>query len=173
MAGIQFQPKSLVADTSSLIYLAKSSIIRPFLQTFHVIIPPSVFRECVQRGYAGSDEINGLREQGQLLVQSVRKDPRLALRLPRGGEREVIALFYQLGPDGVLIDDGDGVKVCRSRGIPFVSALLIPSLLLTKKALSPREAKKALEKIIEVGRYSRRVILFAREVFGEACSLQN
>ncbi|NIQ40371.1 MAG: hypothetical protein GTN81_17570 [Proteobacteria bacterium] len=173
MAGIQFQPESLVADTSSLIYLAKSSIIRPFLQTFHVIIPPLVFQECVQRGYAGSDEINGLREQGQLLVQSVREDPRLPLKRPRGGEREVIALFYQLGPDGVLIDDRDGVNVCRSLSIPFVSALLVPSLLITKKVLSPREARRALEKIINVGRYSQRVVLFARDVFGEACSLQN
>ena len=108
MTGALFRGNFLVADTSSLIYLARSSIIRPFLRAFHVTIPPLVYQECVQKGYPGSDEIRGLRQEGWLCVHPVREDSALALRLPKGGEREVIILFYQLGPDGILIDDGDG-----------------------------------------------------------------
>jgi len=170
MTGSLFHANYLVADTSSLIYLAKSSIIGPFLRAFHVTIPPSVYQECVHKGYPGSDEIKGLRHEGWLCVHPVREDSALALRLPKGGERDVIILFYQLGPDGILIDDGDGVKACRRRSIPFVSALVIPSLLLMKKAIGRREAEESLEKIVKNGRYSQRVIFFARKVLLEACS---
>lgn len=170
MAGPLFQPKSLVADTSSLIYLAKSSIIQPFLKTFDVTIPPRVFRECVQDGYPGSNEIERLRNEGRLSVHPIGESVQ-ALRVLRGGEREVITLFYELRPDGILIDDGTGVKACRRHGIPFISALLIPSLLLLKKAIGVREAEDSLERVVEVGRYSQRVILFARIVLSEARSL--
>jgi hypothetical protein len=99
----------------------------------------------------------------------VRENPNVNVRLPRGGEREAILLFYQLGSDGILIDDGAGVKVCRSRGIPFVSALLIPSLLLRKGAIGTGEAEESLEKIVQIGRYSPGVVLFARKVLSRAC----
>ncbi len=169
MAPVPFHGNSLVADTSSLIYLAKSSIISPFLRVFHVTVPPLVYQECVHTGYPGSDEIMGLQQEGRLSVNPVREDSDLSLGVLKGGEREVILLFFQLGSDGILIDDGEGVKVCRKRGIPFVSALLIPSLLLMKKALGAGEAEASLEKIVEIGRYSRGVVLFARTAFWEAC----
>ncbi len=170
MAGVPFHGNSLVADTSSLIYLAKSSIIRPFLGAFHVAIPPAVYRECIHPGYPCSNEIKRLRQEGRFSIHPVREDSEFNTRLLKGGEREVIILFYQLGPDGILIDDGDGVKTCRSRGIPFVSALLIPSLLLVRGAIGPREAEESLERIIDVGRYSQRVILFAqRTLLGAFC----
>ncbi|NIO04609.1 MAG: hypothetical protein GTN74_08340 [Proteobacteria bacterium] len=171
MAGPPFQPKSLVADSSSLIYLAKSSIIRPFLQAFDVTIPPLVLRECVQDGYPGSNEIERLRKEGRLSVHPTGESVR-ALTILRGGEREVITLFYELRPDGILIDDGAGVKACRRRGIPFISALLIPSLLLLKKAIGVKEAEESLERVVEVGRYSQRVVFVARIVLSEACGLQ-
>lgn len=173
MAGVRFYGNSLVADTSSLIYLAKSSLIHPFVRAFHVTVPPLVYQECIHKGYPGSDEIKGLRQQGWLSIHPVRGDSDLNLGLPKGGEREAILLFYQLGPDGILIDDGDGVKACRSRGIPFVSALLVPSLLLMKNAIGTGEAEESLERIVEVGRYSRPVILFARKVLWEVCSQEN
>lgn len=170
MADVRFHGNSLVADTSSLIYLAKSFIIRPFLRAFHVTIPPAVYRECVHPGYPCSDEIKGLRQEGRLSIHPVREDLEFDVRLLKGGEREVIILFYQLGPDAILIDDGDGVRTCRSHGIPFVSALLIPCLLLTKKAIGPSEAAESLERIVGVGRYSQRVIAFARRALLEAYS---
>jgi len=170
MAEVPFQGNFLVADTSSLIYLAKSSLIQPFLRAFHVTIPPLVYQESSLKGYPGSDEIKGLIREGQLRVHPVREDSDLDLGLPKGGERDTIILFYQLGPDGILIDDGEGVKACRSRGIPFVSALLIPSLLLMKKAIGPMEAEESMKKIVAVGRYSQRVILFARKALWEVCS---
>jgi len=165
------QPRSLVADTSSLIYLAKSSIIRPFLEAFEVTIPPLVFRECVKEGYPGSDQIERLQKEGRLSVHPIRVSVQ-TLRILRGGEREVIALFYELGPDGILIDDGAGVKACRKCGIPFISALLIPCLLLQKNAIGAREAEASLDRVVEVGRYSQHVILFARTALSEARSLQ-
>ena len=169
MAAVVFKRDFLVADTSSLIYLAKSSLIRPFLQVFRVSIPPLVYKESSPKGYPGSDEIVRLIRQGRLCVHPVRGDATLHLGLPKGGEREAIILFYQLEPDGLLIDDGEGVKACRSLGIPFVSALLVPSLLLMRKAIEPREAEETLERIVAVGRYSQGVILFARKALAEAC----
>jgi predicted nucleic acid-binding protein len=162
------QGDSLVADTSSLIYLAKSSIIRPFVQVFRVAVPPIVYEECIHQGYPGSDEIRTLRKEGGLSVHPVMNDDWVGRDLPGGGEREVIQLFYQLRPDGVLIDDGDGVKACRNRGIPFVSALLIPSLLLVRDVIGPREAEESLEIIVRVGRYSEHVVLFARRALSDA-----
>ena len=167
MTSALFQGNSLIADTSSLIYLAKSSLIHAFVRAFHVTIPPLVYRECVHKGYPGSDTIKGLRQKGWLSVHPVRKDPKLKLGLPTGGEGEVILLFYQLNRDGILIDDGQGVKVCRSRGIPFASALLVPSLLLVKNAIGTRQAEESLEQIVGVGRYSQRVIRFARTVLSD------
>jgi hypothetical protein len=61
------------------------------------------------------------------------------------------------------------VKACRSRGIPFASAVLVPSLLLRKKVIDMREAQESLERIIGVGRYSQRVILFARTALLDVC----
>lgn len=167
MARALFSVNSFVADASSLIYLTKSSILRPFLRVFRVTVPLSVYQECVPDGYPGSDEIRELRKNGELSVHPVRESPDLQLALLRGGERDAIVLYYQLSLDGLLIDDGYAVKVCRNRGIPFVSALLIPSLLLMKKAIGTKKAEESLEKIVEVGRYSERVIIFARNVFAE------
>ena len=168
MAAVVFKRNFLVADTSSLIYLTKSSLIRPFLQAFHVAIPPLVYKESSPKGYPGSDEIERLIGQGRLCVHPVREDGTLHLGLPKGGEREAIMLFYQLEPDGLLIDDGEGVKACRSLGIPFVSALLVPSLLLMRRAIEPTEAEEFLKRIVAVGRYSQHVIIFAREALAEA-----
>ena len=170
MTGFPSHGRSLVADASSLIYLAKSSLIRPFAQTFSVTVPSLVYQECVQKGYPGSDLIKALQQKGWLCVRPVREDSFLPLALPEGGEREVITLYYQLAPDGVLIDDGVGVKICRNRGIPFISALLIPSLLFTRKAIGKREAEESLEKIVKVGRYSQNVIRFARNTLSRACT---
>lgn len=168
MAAVVFKRNFLVADTSSLIYLTKSSLIRPFLQAFHVAIPPLVYKESSPKGYPGSDEIERLIGQGRLCVHPVREDGTLHFGLPKGGEREAIMLFYQLEPDGLLIDDGEGVKACRSLGIPFVSALLVPSLLLMRRAIEPTEAEEFLKRIVAVGRYSQHVIIFAREALAEA-----
>lgn len=162
MAWIPFQGNSLVADTSSLIYLAKGTIIRPFVQSFQVSVPPSVYRESIRAGYPGSEEIRGLVREGLLTIRPVRENPQLNRKLPKGGERDVIVLFYQLGTDGILIDDGAGVKACRNRDIPFLSALLVPSILLVKRAIGGEQAESSLNKIEKIGRYSQEVILFAR-----------
>ncbi len=167
MAWIPFQGNSLVADTSSLIYLAKGAIIRPFVRSFQVTVPPSVYQESICEGYPDSEEIRGLVREGLLTVQPVRENPYLNPDLPKGGERDVIVLFYQLGTDGILIDDGAGVKACRKRGIPFLSALLVPSLLLLKRAIGGEEAKNSLNEIEKIGRYSQEVILFARTCFSQ------
>ncbi|MBW2058396.1 MAG: hypothetical protein JRH07_00255 [Deltaproteobacteria bacterium] len=164
MVAFRFKGDRLVADSSSLIYLAKSSLIRPFVGAFDVVVPALVFRECVRSGYPGSDEIRGLRREGLLSVRGICGDLESHLRLPRGGEREAIILFYQLGPDGLLIDDREGVRFCLRRGIPFLSALLVPSLLVVREIIGAEEARKSLERIVEVGRYSGSVIFFAREV---------
>jgi hypothetical protein len=164
MSRLPFQGSSFVADSSSLIYLAKSSLIEAFIRTFHVTIPPLVYQECVNNTYPGSDTIKALGQKGSLLIQPIRGNVELDFQVPRGGEGDVMILFYQLGPDAILIDDGEGVKACRSRGIPFVSAILIPSLLLTRSIIDMREAEESLERIVHVGRYSKPVILFARRV---------
>jgi predicted nucleic acid-binding protein len=168
MVWIPFCGNSLVADASSLIYLAKASIIRSFLESFEVTVPPSVYRELVREGYPHSEKIRRLSEDGSLVIQPVKKHPGLNPTLLRGGERDVILLFYQLGSDGILIDDGAGVRACRQCGIPFVSALLVPSLLLIKDTIDAKQAKKSLDKIEEIGRYSREVILYARTCFSQA-----
>jgi hypothetical protein len=167
MAWIPFQGNSLVADTSSLIYLAKGAIIRPFVRFFQVTMPPSVYQESICEGYPDSEEIRRLVREGLLTIQPVRENPHLNLELPKGGERDVIVLFYQLGTDGILIDDGAGVKACRKRDIPFLSALLVPSILLLKRAIGGEEAESSLNKIEKIGRYSQEVILFARTYFSQ------
>jgi len=168
MVWMPFCGNSLVADTSSLIYLAKASIIRSFLESFEVTVPPSVHRELIREGYPHSEEIRRFSEEGFLAIQPVKKPSGLNPTFLKGGERDVIILFYQLGSDGILIDDGAGVRTCRKHGIPFVSALLVPSLLLIKNTIDAKQAKKSLDKIERIGRYSREVILFARTCFFQA-----
>jgi hypothetical protein len=163
-----FYGNSLVADTSSLIYLAKASIIQPFLESFEVAVPPSVHRELIREGYPHSEEIRRMAQKGFLSTHPVRRDPRLNPILLRGGERDVIFLFYQLGSDGILIDDGAGVRFCRKQGIPFVSALLVPSLLLMRNVIDAKEAATSVDKIERIGRYSQKVILFARTCLSQA-----
>lgn len=155
----------VAADSSSLIYLSKAGLLLPFSQLVHLIISERVFGECTYLPWAeDAEEINGLVQQKKILVHSV---PEFWLSTPPSlgqGERSTIELWYLSNADEMLIDDRQGIKICKQWKIPFICAILVPTILWRHNLLScPEEALDLVEKICQIGRYAQWIIDYTKE----------
>ena len=105
-----------------------------------------------------------MAERGQIRVQS---DPALRERPGMAGldsgESSAILLFYAGQGDFLITDDGRAARYCRKSGIPFINALLFPVVLQLAGLWDDAASRRAMAEILETGRYSSRVVAFARE----------
>jgi len=158
--------KILVADASSLILLTKTGVLSILCETASMMIPASVEREvcgpAAMKKHADAVIVSGLIESGKIQVESVRLRRRLHVSLGRG-EREAILLFLQEDADLILTDDGRAIRACRMLKIPFSASPRIVLDLQQAGRMSRKDARRALEKLSVLGRYSIDVIAAAFE----------
>jgi predicted nucleic acid-binding protein len=99
-------------------------------------------------------------DEGLLRVASVRSRRKLPLALGRG-EAAAIRLFLQERADLLLTDDGRAIRTCRLLAIPFTTTPRVVVDLHRDGALDTATARRALEKLAVVGRYTREIIAAA------------
>jgi predicted nucleic acid-binding protein len=115
----------VVADTSPINYLVllEYTAVLPALYT-RVLIPPAVVREL--RDVEAPEPVRAWAADLPTWCEVRRPTAHVeteALAHLGGGEREAIALAQQVRADLLLIDEADGRRVARSRGLAVTGTL--------------------------------------------------
>ena len=157
--------QTIVADSSSIIYLSKADLLPLFSQIVNLVITPHVYRECTLASNSDdAQQIKDLVQRGDIMICSVPVTYELAIPNLGTGEKSIIELWYFLDANSVMIDDKKGIRVCKLRKIPFFCAILVPVILQQNKILSgPKEVDMYIDKICQIARYSQWIIDYARK----------
>ncbi|RLC10754.1 MAG: hypothetical protein DRH43_05705 [Deltaproteobacteria bacterium] len=152
----------MVADSSSLILLAKCSLLEIVCDLFEVIVPESVNMEVASEGlskkYSDAVLISDLTSKGAIKVHSPGSDslpPPISLHQ---GEEDALLLAIKLGKSLFATDDGKAIKAARYFKIPFIITPKIVVELVRMKKISFKKARESLEKLGKIGRYSPDII---------------
>jgi len=152
----------IVADSSALILLAKCSLLEIVCDLFDVIVPKAVSIEVASedlvKNYPDAALISELTSKGAIKVQSLGSDrPSAPLSLHKG-EEEALLLAIKL--DGALLatDDGKAIKAARFFNVPFIVTPKIVVELFRLQKISFKKARKSIEKLGKIGRYSPEII---------------
>ena len=159
----------IASDASTLILLAKAEILEEFLGSLEheVAIDPVVAQECcgnkpaldglvIQRCIR-EKRIRVRTTKQQAIVQRVRADFALG-----AGEAATIALAMARKAALVLIDDKQGINVCKLLKLPFATALTILVRMHEKRVLSRDGALRKLALLAHYGRYRKELVEQAR-----------
>lgn len=150
--------KSVVADTSSIILLQKTCLLKSFLSNYSVVIAKSVFFELTHAEKKGVTELAHLL--GGKLKQPLQQE---SISANMGlGERDTIELYSEGNGDFILVDDKSAAKWCRACSFPFINSLLVPRVLYAAGLLSVDECQKKFSELVEVGYYSAKVVRMAK-----------
>lgn len=151
----------IVFDSSTLILLAKTDLLREVSNEVDIIIPEDVKRECLVKKTADAELISLLIQEGKISVQEV-VDRKTIKKLQidfRIAKAEAEALWlskkYQYP---VAIDDGPGIKASKVLGLQFLTAIHFLLRLSSHNKLSQELAQEKLTKLARMGRYNTRII---------------
>ncbi len=152
----------IVADSSSLILLAKCSLLELFCDLFDVILPKAVSIEVASEDlvkiYPDAALISELTSKGAIKVQSIGIDrPPSPLSLHKGEEE---ALLLAMNLDGSLLatDNGKAIKAARFCNVPFIITPKIVVELFRLQKISFKKTRESIEKLGKIGRYSPEII---------------
>lgn len=157
--------KIIVADSCSLILLAKSSMLKYLTESFPIIIAKSVLNDVVNKEllkrFADAKIIHDYVLNKKIEVLSVKSIlPTLPVSIDKG-ELESIFLSMQTANSVLATDDGKAIKACKYLKIPFIiTPRLIVELYYMEK-IDLNKARFAIEKIRIAGRYSPDIIASA------------
>ena len=158
----------LVSNTSTLILLAKITVLEKTLETFgEVVIPKKVFEEIVEkRELFDSQLILKQIENKKIIIKEIKtKDITQILSQFRldEGEAAAYAIYTKGKYKALLTDDKELIKLCRIENIPFITAMAIVIRLNEKNILTKEEALEKLEALYKVGRYSKEIYEFFKQ----------
>lgn len=154
----------IVADVSSLILLAKCSLLSTYAERVRLLAPRRVFEEAASAGlreeHPDAEMIARCEKNGLLQIESVRSRRRLPLALAKG-EADAIRLFLEKEADLLLSDDARAIKTCRLLDLPFTTTPRVVVDLARARVIETAAARRALEKLAVAGRYSRDILAAA------------
>lgn len=170
MAGTKSgKRKTVIADASSLILLAKSELLESILTKLDIIVPEEVYEEAVVRGkakgHADAFQLETFFNAKQLQTKSVGKEN--IQRIQKlfnlsAGERDALALAQQLGVTDLLIDDKKGINACRALGLRFNTALDLVVGLRKQGIITKAKAFKVFGQLEVYGWYAKTLLQQAR-----------
>jgi len=152
----------MVADSSTLILLAKCSLLEIVCGLFDVIVPKTVNIEVASedlvKNYPDAALISNLASEGLIKVQSPASDRHpLPLSLHKG-EKDALLLAIELDRSLFATDDGKAIKAARFFNVPFIVTPKIVVELFRLQKISFKKARGSLEKLSKIGRYSPEII---------------
>jgi len=153
----------MVVDSSTLILLAKCSLLQIVCDLFDVIVPRAVNIEVASedlvKNYPDAALISDLTSKGAIKVQRIDKRDRLGLPLSlHKGEEDALRLAVKLGRLLFATDDGKAIKAARFFKVPFIVTPKIVVELFRLQKISFKKARESLEKLGKIGRYSPEII---------------
>ena len=153
----------MVVDSSTIILLAKCSLLQIVCDLFDVIVPKAVNVEVASedlvKNYPDAALISGLTSKGAIKVQNPDSTDRLTLPLSlHKGEEDALLLAVKLGRLLFATDDGKAIKAAKFFKVPFIVAPKIVVELFRLQKISFKKARQSLEKLGKIGRYSPEII---------------
>lgn len=157
--------EKIVSDASSAIYLAKSHLLEPFSSVVQIILPKTVYDECMAKKPDGIDVslIWDLVSEGKICVCSDIKGSLEDLTRLDSGEQSVIRLFREISADRILTDDGEAVRFCRKNKIPFLSSPFVPAWLYENERMDFAMALQGIRVLGRIGYFSEEVLQISRK----------
>ncbi|HWO35846.1 MAG TPA: hypothetical protein VNO32_44205 [Candidatus Acidoferrum sp.] len=154
-----------IFDASTLILIAKTEILDPFLRDvgLDVAIPLEVEKECCSvkksldalmiRKALDESRIRVIAVKNRKLVTKIQEDFGLG-----GGEAEAIVLALAEKARVLGIDDKNGINACKLLGVAFTTAIGILVRMCEKRLLTTSEALAKLEGLAKYGRYKKSIL---------------
>ena len=156
----------IVSDASTLILLARVSILRRFLAAFgKIIVPEEVAKEMTVAHSLDARMLEREIQEKSISVEKIRSSTDEItgqFRLDKG-EAEAYVLYNELHARVILTDDGELIKLCKLFEIPFVNALAIVVRMFDRGLLTRDETCEYLRKLNDYGRYSGKVYNIFKE----------
>lgn len=156
----------IVFDSSTLILLAKTTLLRDIMEDVNVIIPEKVKSECLLKEGIDAKLISVLIKEQKIKVKKsgsaeaitkIQQDFRI-----EAGEAESLWLARKLNCP-LAVDDGPAIKACKVIGQRFTTAIHFLLNLALQNRLEKEMALVKLEKLSSVGRYSKKIIANATQ----------
>ena len=151
----------LISNASTLILLAKATLLQKFLDHFKVTISDKVLDEVTQDRNAFDAKLIQkeveirrikVRKIDSEKIKSVLKEFRLD-----EGEASAYVLFKKCRGKAILTDDKELIKLCQIERVPFICTLAIVVRMFEKGLLTKEEAREKLDRINDYGRYSKSI----------------
>ena len=159
---------TIVSDATSLVLLAKASLLEIFAERNKIIVPKLVHQEVIKgkdKGREDSMLLERLVAEKQLSVMSVNqhiKNKFEKLFNLKGGELEVIA-FATRKRHTVLTDDKKCINAAKALEINFITSLDVILALYKKGVISKEKAIQSVEVLEEYGWYAKDLIKSYKE----------
>ncbi|MDD9953592.1 MAG: hypothetical protein OXR66_04600 [Candidatus Woesearchaeota archaeon] len=150
----------IVSNASTLILLAKVTVLRTFLENKRVSIPRIVEEEILVKKElfdakliqkAIGDGLIKVKRTDTSTVGEILLDFRMDV-----GEAATYVLWKKEG-GVILADDRELIKLCKIEGIEFLNALAVVVRLFEQKKLTKEAAIEKLKKLKFYGRYAQHV----------------
>ena len=152
----------IVADSSSLILLAKCSLLKIVCDLFDVIVPKAVSIEVASedlvKTYPDAALISKLMSKRSIKVQRPGNAPFSSPLSLHKGEEEALLLAIKLNGSLLATDDGKAIKAARFFNVPFIVTPKIVVELFRLQRISFKKARESIEKLGKIGRYSPEII---------------
>ncbi len=161
----------IVSDSSTLILLAKASVLETVASVDVLAIPECVYEESAVRGKekARPDSlvIEKLVAEGKIKVKKAPAEEKEKLNSSFGitcGENQTVALAIAEKCPLVLTDDRKSMTVCRTLGIPYMIALDAVLDVYYSDRITREKAREAFDSITETGWLSEEIIKSRRDL---------
>lgn len=152
----------MVADSSSLILLAKCSLLEIVCDLFDVFVPTAVVVETASEGLVKNHPdaalISDLISKGAMTVQNPGRDKFILSQSLHKGEKEAIELAVKRNGALLATDDGKAIKAARFLKVPYVITPKIVTELFRLQKISFKKAHGSVKKLGKIGRYSPEII---------------
>ncbi len=155
--------KKYVFDASTIILLAKVTLLRTMCGQWNIIITAGVEKEIMQKpGSEDAKIINRLVEEGavnEVKAPLTNSKEEFGLGL---GEAESLQLAFE---EKIMVatDDGKAIKTCKVMGIRFVTAIHCLLYLHKNKFIDTKIALEKLKNLEKYGRYNSEIMRDARQ----------
>jgi len=160
-----------ISNSSTVILLAKISLLRKFLDIYdEIMLPTRVYEEIMIK----KDQLDALFiqkeiERERIVVRDVKNNEMEQVmkqfRLDVG-EASAYFLFKMMNAKAILTDDGQLIKLCKVFEIPFITAMAVVVRMFEKGKLKKDAACKYLEKLNGYGRYADEIYSYYRAMVG-------
>lgn len=155
----------IVADSSVLILLAKCDLLETLCDAYKVTVPSSVIDEVasydLQKKYPDAVTIAKLVTDRKLKAQSP-EDHNFSFTVSLGqGEKDALLLARESKETLFATDDLKAIRTAKFLNLPFIITPKIVIDLFNLNKISREQARKAIEKLRVIGRYSPDIIAHA------------